>query len=94
MASFEVAHIHEQGVDLVIIPLEPSFGLKSSADQNEITAELQLCANLAGLAGTVVPVWDERGTMMFLAPDSFHPFFRSIDLAFVAANINRRLTCG
>jgi hypothetical protein len=42
-----------------------------------------------------VPVWDDgSGRMMFLAPSGFHAFFRSIDLEFVAANINRRLTCG
>ncbi len=92
MPSFDVAHVREQGVDLIIVPLERSFGHKSTEDQNQISAELQ--ATSAGLAGTVVPVWDDgSGRMMFLAPRSFHPFFQSIDLDFVAANINRNLTC-
>lgn len=95
MAAYDVAHIREQGVDLIIIPLESSFGQRSRSDQVEVTAGLQLCAGAAGLAGTVVPVWEDGfGRMAFLAPQGFHPFFRSIDLMFVARNINRRLTCG
>ena len=95
MASFDVAHIREQGVDLIIVSLERSFNSKSPPDQKQITAELQACATSAGLAGTVVPVWDDGfGQMMFLAPNNFHPYFRSINLAFVAANINKRITCG
>ncbi len=94
MADFDVAHIREQGVDLIIIPLDRSFGHKSQTEQNAISADLQACASAAGLAGTVVPVWDDGiGRMMFLAPQGIHPFFRSIDLSFVAANINRRITC-
>lgn len=95
MSDFDVAHINEQGVNLIIIPLESSFGLKSQEDQTAITNELQLCAASAGLAGTVVPVWDGGlGRMAFLAPPPFHPFFRSIDLSFVAHHLNRRLSCG
>jgi hypothetical protein len=95
MSSFDVAHIREQGVDLIVVPLDRSFGYKSAADQNQISAELQACAASAGLAGTVVPVWEDgSGRMMFLAPHSFHPFFQSINWEFVAANINRNLTCG
>lgn len=77
MPSFEVAHVREQGVDLIIIPMNRSFGSRSSATQNEIAAELQMRATSAGLRGTVVPVWDHGGGRMgFLAPRNFAPFFR------------------
>ena len=95
MSSFEVAHIREQGVDLIIIPLQSSFGYKSPTEQREIRATLQLCARSAGLAGTVVPVWDAGGGRMgFLAPQNWHSFFSSLDLLTVASSINRTLTCG
>jgi len=95
MASFDVAHIREQGVDLIIVPLDRSFGHKSQSEQAEIAGDLQTCAMSAGLAGTVVPVWDDGfGRMMFFARDNISPFFRSIDLGFVAANINKSLSCG
>jgi hypothetical protein len=92
MPRFDVAHIREQGIDIIIIPLNSSFRFKSESEQREIISELQLRASSAGLAGTVVPVWDNGGgRMAFIAPENWHPFFRSIDLQFVAANINRQL---
>jgi len=95
MNKFKVAHLREQGVDLIIIPLEREFGHKSQSDQNDISQSLQICASSAGLAGTVVPVWDAGGGRMgFLSPQNFHPYFRSINLQFVMMNANRELTCG
>ena len=92
MPKFDIAHIREQGVDLIIIPLDDSFRFKSGKDQETAIAELQARASTAGLAGTVVPVWDNGGgRMAFRAPNNFHPFFKSIDLIFVATNINREL---
>jgi len=94
MGSFDVAHIQEQGVDLMIVPLASSFGSRPTTAQKESMAALQGCARAAGLVGTVVAVWDAGGGRMgFLAPPQWHAFFRSIDLPFVARNINRRLTC-
>jgi len=94
MPDFEVAHFREQGQDMVVIPLNRSFGSKSSAEKNELRASLQACASAAGLRGTVVLVWDAgNGRMGFLAPDPWQPFFRSLSLAQVAQNLNRLLTC-
>ena len=93
MSTFEVAHIREQGVDLIVIPLKASFRHKTSREQNEVCASLQYAASDAGLAGTVVPVWDNGSRRMgFLAPQNFHPFFKSINMAVVAQNINKKLT--
>jgi hypothetical protein len=94
MPSYDVAHIREQGVDLIIVPLQATFASKSKSAQNEVLSFLQECATSAGLAGAVIPVWDAGGGRMgFLAPPNWHSFFKSITLAFVAANINRKLTC-
>lgn len=92
MPRFEVAHIREQGVDLIIIPLDDGFGRKTSSEQNQIILELQIRARAAGMAGTVVPVWDSGGARMaFIAPPKWHPFFTSLSLALVAENINKEL---
>lgn len=92
MPRFQVAHLREQGVDLVIVPLDSAFRYKSLADQQKVTAELQVHARAAGLAGTVVPVWDNGwGRMGFLAPGHWHSFFSSLSLRAVAVNINREI---
>ena len=94
MAKFKAAHIQRQSVNLIIIPLDPSFGRKTTSEQNQTTVALQVCASAAGLSGTVVPVGDAGGdTMAFLAPSNWRSFFQGIDLSFVARNINRELTC-
>lgn len=93
MPSMKVAHVRQQGVDLVIAPLDPDFGYKTRQDQREIVNEIQLRSRSAGLAGTVVPVWDGGGgRMSFIAPQPWHPFFRSLDLQSVWANVNREIS--
>ena len=94
MATYDVAHIKEQGIDLIIIVVDSSFGLKTPGEQQKMTIALQECATAAGLAGTVVPVWDTGASQIgFFAPTNWRPFFSNIDMAFVATNINRELTC-
>lgn len=94
MPTYDVAHIREQGADLIIVRAEASFRYKTPAERQEIRNVLQQCAEAEGLTGTVIPVWDNgRGRMAFMAPRSWHPFFGSIDLSFVAKKINRRLSC-
>ena len=77
MPTFKVAHVREQGVDLIIVPLDAQFGRQTPDQQIRDTGMLQVHANSAGLGGTVVPVWDSgNGRMAFRAPDKWHPFFR------------------
>lgn len=93
MPTFKIAHIREQGTDLIIVPLESRFGSLSSDDQDATIRDLQLHANGAGLAGRVVPVWDSgSGRMAFIAPQQWHPFFSSISLQWVGLNLKKQLS--
>lgn len=93
MPSFEIAHIREQGQDMIIVPLNQDFELQSYPAQQSAVTELQLRARAAGLAGRIVPVWDGgNGRMKFIAPQNWHPFFRSLSLALVARNLNKTLS--
>ena len=93
MPRYKIAHIREQGVDLIIIPLESSYGYKSSEVQHQEIAALQARTVSAGLSGTVVPVWDSGGgRMSFIAPNNWHSYFKGLTLQFVFANINKELT--
>lgn len=91
--KFKIAHINEQGTNLIITPLDSGFNTKTTAQQNDFINWLQSHARAAGLAGTVVPVWLSGRTMKFIAPPSYHPFFRSISWDFVLVNINKELSC-
>ena len=93
--TFQVAHVREQGQDIVIVLVSSSFGQKSASEQNEVQRSIQACARAAQLKGTVVPVWDAGGQRMgFLAPMPWQTYFRSLSLAVVSRSINRALTCG
>jgi hypothetical protein len=93
MPALKVAHVRQQGVDLIIAPLNHDFGYKPQQDQQDIVGEIQVRARSAGLAGTVVPVWDNGGGRMgFIAPKNWHPFFRSLNLREVWANVNREIS--
>ncbi len=93
MPTFHIAHIREQGQDMIIVPLAQDFGWKTQEEQSEIVDELQLRARSAGLAGHVVPVWDSGGgRMQFLAPHQWHTFFRSISPGQIRASLNRTLS--
>lgn len=94
MATLKIAHLREQGIDLIIVPLESGFGLKSSGEQSEIVESIQWCAHSAGLAGTVVPVWRQGSGHRFIAPKNWHAFFRSLGWNDLMANLNKELTCG
>ncbi len=93
MPRYRVAHIRQQDVNLVIVPLDGSFGNRTDAEKHAVVTDLQSRATAARLAGTVVPVWDGGGgRMRFIAPVSWHPFFKSLDMRRVHASMNKELS--
>lgn len=90
--TYEVAHIREQGQDIIIIPVSKSVNSMSNAKQNELRDSLQYYASDAGLAGKVCLVWECGRRFNFLAPQPWRPFFSNMSMQFVAININKKLT--
>ena len=93
MSKFKIAHIKEQGQQMIIIPLDNNFHHKTSSQQSDTQTALQSCASNAGLAGTVVLVWQNGGRMHFIAPKPWHPFFRTLSWNSVISSLNKELTC-
>jgi CheY-like chemotaxis protein len=92
MPHLNVAHVREQGVDLVIVLLDTDLGRQSPDAQLAKLEALRAAAAEARLGGEVVPVWDiGDGRMGFIAPPGYHPYFKSISLDLVRANLNRTL---
>ncbi len=92
--TYEVAHIREQGQDIIIIPVSNSVHRMSNFKQNELRDSLQYCASDAGLAGEVCLVWEFGRRLYFLAPQPWRPFFSNMNMNFVAININKKLIIG
>jgi hypothetical protein len=92
MPSIKIAHIREQGQDLIIVPLDETFGRRPNDDRKVTINKIQNVAREVGLNGKVVPVWPSgEEEMRFLAPEAWHPFFRSITWSWLIGNLNRQL---
>jgi hypothetical protein len=93
MPTFQVAHLQRDGQDVIIVPVDRSFGKRSPSEQARIQEAFQRSAAAAAMAGVVVPVWeDATGRMAFRAPPPWHDFFKSIDMVYVATALNRSLS--
>jgi len=93
MTTFDVAHIRQQGQNMIIVPMRTEFGRKTAGEQANIEAALASAAHSAALAGQVVTVWDNGGgRMAFRGPTQWRAFLASISLRWVGANINKRIT--
>ena len=93
MPTFQVAHLRREGQDVIIVPVDRSFGKRSPAEQSRIQEAFQRSAAVAAIPGVVVPVWeDASGKMAFRAPPPWHDFFKSIDVVYVATALNRTLS--
>lgn len=93
MDRFPVAHLNVQNVNVIVIFLNNRFDTMPSASQHAIHRELQVAAASAGLAGNVVPVWqDAFAQTKFLAPPQQRAFFESTSYDLLYAHVNRMLT--
>ena len=93
MTAFDVAHIRQQGQDMIIVPMRSDFGQKAPGEQANIESALEFAAHRASLAGHVVTVWDAGGgRMAFRGPSQWRAFLSSISLRWVGANINKHIT--
>lgn len=93
MPSLKVAHIHEQGQNMIIFPLDHRFAALSQGEKDSELQILEIRANNAGLAGHAVAVWDAgSGRMGFIGPRQWHDFLQSIGLRWVLANLNKEIS--
>jgi len=93
MPSYDIAHIREQGQDIIIVFMSPAFSSLGNTAQNEQQTLLQACAADANLAGTVVPVWKAGSTFGFLAPSPWQSYFRNSTWDDLCLTVNKKLTC-
>jgi hypothetical protein len=92
MPRFRVAHLRKQGQDMVIFPLDSTFRSKPDSEKAKILVQLQRGAHAAGLAGQAVAAWESGEETRFLGPRPWRPFFESIDMNWVLANVNKEIS--
>lgn len=92
MPSYRVAHVNHKGRDVIIVPLDKSYGLQTPNEQEFFRSECQKQVLAHGLTGTIVPVWDVGdGRMAIIAPTEWQGFLRTLTMTDVVRNLNRVL---
>lgn len=96
MMSVKIAHINEQGQDMIIIPVAGEFGRRATEDRRAALEAMRHAVREHGLAGTVVPVWpaeddEDMERFHFMAPRPWHGFLRNRNWQWIAANLNRTI---
>jgi len=93
MSTFKIAHIKEQGVNVIIAPLAPHFEQATPEQRAKVMAAFTQAALDASLRGRVVLVWRTGMGFKFIAPVEWQPFFRSLRWRDILGNLNRDLEC-
>lgn len=91
MPCFKVAHIFEQGQDMIIFPLDSAIHNKPDSEKEDILSELQMRARAAGLAGRAVIMWQHGRHSHFMGPRAWQPFLRGLSIHQVHASLNREI---
>jgi hypothetical protein len=92
MPSLKAAHINEQGQNMIIFPLDRTFGHKSDREQSRALVELEQRARSAGLAGHAVAFWEGSGGTHFRGPSRWHPFLKGLSMGDVMASVNKQIS--
>lgn len=94
MPSFKIAHVKEQGVNVIIVPLSPRFSDCTEDQRASVIAAFQTAAEAATLRGRIVPMWRSGGSQVrFIAPPDWASFFERLKWKVVMRNLNRELDC-
>jgi hypothetical protein len=91
MSDFKFAEYASAG--LIVTIVSPAFGKLAKDDQLRRMARLQICAETAGLRGTVVPVWKNDDTYEFLTPSEFAEFLANLQWTEILGRIQGKFSC-
>lgn len=93
MTEYKIAHVQEEGNDIIFVPLDCDFAQKPNEEKQEVVRSLQLFARCNGMAGQVVPVWASGPSFSFIAPLELTVYLRGLSWDFITGNINKTLAC-
>ena len=91
--TYQIAHTKHQNSNMVILLVNKSFFYGTSSEQARWFTDYEQCARSANLAGQTIAVANDNGTFRYYGPKTWHKFLRTIDMSWVRARINKKLTC-
>lgn len=92
MPDYDVAHLCEQGQDMLLFPLDGTIHNRSDREKADVLDELERRAHAAGLAGRAAILWDYGGSGYSYGPREWQSFLQSIDTGWVWQQVNRNIS--
>jgi len=92
-ATYKIAHIKVQNVNMVFIKVGSSFFLADDNKKARWYSQMQGCSTSANLAGEVVLVAQVNNRMVWYGPKKWSTFMSTTDMNWVDTRVNKNLTC-
>jgi hypothetical protein len=93
MAKYRVAQLTHEGENVILVPMDRSFGKSVQEHKEQELTKLQAAAESTGLNGIVVAIWDSAGSVGAFGPDKWKNFAESLKWTSLRTKMNRDLEC-
>ena len=91
--TYKIAHTRQQDLNMVFVVTSSSFFNADSNAKERMWTAMRTCAKAANLAGDVVMVANVNGSFRSYGPKSWANYLKNLDMAWVNARLNKKLTC-
>ncbi|MBP6020794.1 MAG: hypothetical protein KA735_15010 [Burkholderiaceae bacterium] len=93
MYKTRMATFNHQGQEIIVVPLDCSFGDRPPWQRREALSHLQRCALKAGFKSPAAAVWRAGGKLHFIAPDEWHHFLKNLTWNIIISNLSAEIQC-
>ncbi|MBP8286408.1 MAG: hypothetical protein KAX57_06165 [Rhodoferax sp.] len=91
--TYRIAHTRQQDTNMVFVVTNSSFFNADNNAKERMWTAMRSCAKSARLAGDVVMVASVNGGFRFYGPKGWISYLSNLDMAWVNARLNKKLTC-
>lgn len=91
--TYRIAHTRQQDTNMVFVVTNSSFFSADNNAKERMWTAMRSCAKSARLAGDVVMVANVNGGFRFYGPKGWISYLKNLDMAWVNARLNKKLTC-
>jgi hypothetical protein len=91
--TYKIAHTKQKDVNMVVVVTGSGFFNADGNAKERMWTAMRSCAKSANLAGEVVMVANVNGGFKFYGPKSWANYLSTIDMTWVNARLNKKLTC-
>jgi hypothetical protein len=91
--TYKIAHTKQKDVNMVVVVTGSGFFNADSNAKERMWTAMRSCAKGANLAGEVVMVANVNGGFKYYGPKSWLNFLSTVDMTWVNARLNKKLTC-